>query len=63
MYFIKEQIKNIKDNDLAIKSTIEIFLYPSFKAQIYYKIAHYFYQKERFIIARYIIKKLKEKPE
>lgn len=61
MSFIKEQIKAIKDNDPAITSNLEIFLYPSFKAQIYYKIAHYFYQRKRFLIARYISEKTKRK--
>ena len=33
MKFIKDQIKTIKKNDPAIHSTLEVFLYPSFKAQ------------------------------
>ena len=43
--YIKEQIKVIKEKDPAINSTLEVFLYPSFKALIYYKISHYFYLK------------------
>lgn len=61
MGFIKEQIKVIKNNDPAISSTLEVFLYPSFKVQIYYKIAHYFYKKKMFLIARYISEKAKRK--
>lgn len=61
MGYIKEQIKIIKERDPAIQSTIEVLLYPSFKALIYYKIAHYFYSKKRYLIARYISEKAKRK--
>lgn len=59
--FIKKQIKNIKKNDPAIHNTLEVFLYPSFKAIIGYKISHYFYLKEHYFIARYISEKVKKK--
>ena len=61
MGYIKEQIKTIKERDPAIRSNIEVLLYPSFKALIYYKIAHYFYNKKRYLIARYISEKAKRK--
>ena len=61
MGFIKEQIKAIKEKDPAITSTIEVFLYPCFKAMIYYKIAHYLYNKKHYLIARYISEKAKRK--
>ena len=61
MKFIKHQIKTIKEKDPAIKSTLEVFLYPSFKAQIKHKIAKYFYNKKHFFIARYITEKTKRK--
>lgn len=61
MKFIKEQIKTIKEKDPAIKSTLEALLYPSFKAQIRYKIAKYFYNKKHYFIARYITEKTKRK--
>lgn len=61
MGFIKEQIKAIKEKDPAITSTIEVFLYPCFKALIYYKISHYFYNKKHYLIARYISEKAKRK--
>lgn len=61
MNFIKEQINTIKKNDPAIHSTIEVFLYPSFKVQIYHKIAKYFYNKKHFLIARFISEKAKRK--
>ncbi len=52
--FIKDQIKTIKKNDPAIHSTLEVFLYPSFKAQLYHKISSFFYKKKLFFLARLI---------
>lgn len=59
--YIKEIIRTIKDKDPAINSTLEVFLYPTFIALIYYKIAHYFYLKKRFFIARFLSEKAKRK--
>ena len=59
--FIEEQIITIKEKDPAIKSAFEVFMYPSFKAIIYYKISHYFYRKNHFLIAKYISEKAKRK--
>lgn len=61
MGFIKELIRAIKQKDPAITSTIEVFIYPCFKALIYYKISHYFYIKKHYLIARYISEKAKRK--
>lgn len=61
MNFIKEQINTIKKNDPAIHSTLEAFLYPSFKAQIYHKISNYLYQRRHYFIARYLSEKSKRK--
>lgn len=61
MNFLVEQIKTIKEKDPAVKSTLEVFMYPSFKAILYYKIAHHFYKKNHFLIARYISEKAKRK--
>ena len=61
MGFIKEQVKLIKDKDPAINSLMEVFLYPSFKSLIYYKLAHYFYIKKHYFIARYLSEKSKRK--
>ena len=61
MSFIKEQIKSIKQKDPAITSKMEVFLYPCFKALIYYKISHYFYKKKHYLIARYLSEKAKRK--
>lgn len=59
--FIKEQIKLIKIKDPAIHNIMEIFLYPSFKALFRYKIAHFFYLKRHYFIARLISERAKRK--
>lgn len=52
--FIKEEINVIKDRDPAIKSTLEVFIYPSFHAVLRYRLAHWFYERRRYFIARWI---------
>lgn len=59
--YIKNEIKNIREKDPAIKSDLEVFLYPSFKAIINYRIAHYFYERKYYFIARYISERSKRK--
>ena len=59
--YVKEQIKLIRKNDPAINSNLEVFLYPCFKVLIYYKIAHFFYIKKHYFIARFISERAKRK--
>lgn len=54
MKYILEQINLIKEKDPALHSFLEVLLYPSFIIQIYYRIAHFFYQHKMFFIARFI---------
>ncbi len=54
MSFLKEEIKVIKSKDAAIKSSLEVFLYPSFWAILNHRIAHKFYLKKKYFIARLI---------
>lgn len=61
MHFIKEQITTIKKNDPAIHSIFEVFLYPSFKAQLYHRISKFFYERKHFLIARLISERAKRK--
>lgn len=61
MGYVKELIHAIKEKDPAITSTLEVFLYPCFKAQLYYKISHYLYNKKHFLLARYVSEKAKRK--
>ena len=59
--YIKEQIKLIRKNDPAINSNLEVFLYPCFKVLIYYKIAHFFYIRKYYFIARFLSERAKRK--
>ncbi|MBQ3061850.1 MAG: serine O-acetyltransferase [Lachnospiraceae bacterium] len=52
--FVKEEIDIIKERDPAIKSTMEVFLNPSFKAIIGYRIAHKLFVKKHYFLARWI---------
>ncbi len=51
---VKEEINLIKDRDPAIHSNMEVFLYPSFKAMMYYRVAHKQYLKGHYFLARLI---------
>lgn len=59
--YVKQEIAVIKDRDPAIKSTMEVFLYPSFKAILKYRKAHKLYQKGHFYRARKISQKTARK--
>ena len=52
--FIREEIEIIKERDPAIKTNMEVFLYPSFKAICRYRIAHKLYQKKHYFLARWL---------
>ena len=43
--YVKEEIQVIRERDPAIKSNMEVFLYPSFKAILHYRVAHKLYKK------------------
>ena len=55
--FVKQEIAVIKDRDPAIKSTMEVFLYPSFKAILKYRKAHKLFLKKHYYRARRISQK------
>ena len=52
--YIKQEIAVIRDRDPAIKSTMEVFLYPSFKAILKYRTAHKLYLRKHYFLARMI---------
>lgn len=52
--YIKLEIKTIREKDPAIKSDLEVFLYPGFKAVLSYRLSHRLYLKEHYIMARWI---------
>lgn len=51
--FVKEEIEIIKERDPAIKSSAEVFLYPSFRAILGYRISHRLYKKKHYFLARW----------
>lgn len=55
--YVKEEIKVIRERDPAIKSSMEVFLYPSFKAVLRYRIAHRLYLKKHYFLARWVSQK------
>ena len=50
---IKTEIRVIRERDPAIHSNMEVFLYPSFKVMLHYRLAHKLYQKGHYFWARY----------
>lgn len=51
---IKEEIDIIRERDPAIHSSLEVFLYPSFKVMIHYRVAHKLYLKGHYFLARWV---------
>ena len=52
--YVREEIQVIRERDPAIKSNMEVFLYPSFKAILHYRVAHKLYKKKHYFLARWI---------
>lgn len=51
---IKDEIQIIRERDPAIHSSMEVFLYPSFRVMLHYRLAHKLYLKKHYFLARYI---------
>ncbi len=52
--FIKEEMQIIEERDPAIHSKWEVFLYPSFKVMLHYRLAHKLYKKGHYFLARWV---------
>lgn len=52
--YIREEIEVIRERDPAIKSNLEVLLYPSFKVILRYRVAHKLYLKKHYFLARWI---------
>ena len=52
--FIKEEIAVVKERDPAVKSSMEVLLYPGFRAILRYRIAHRLYNHKMYFLARWI---------
>ncbi len=59
--YLKQEIAVIRERDPAIKSTWEVFLYPSFTAILKYRKAHKLYEKKHYYRARRISQKTARK--
>lgn len=51
--YVKEEMKVIRERDAAIKSNWEVFLYPSFKALLRHRVAHWLYTRKHYFLARW----------
>lgn len=51
---LKEEIAVIRQRDPAIHTAMEVFLYPSFKVMLHYRLAHKLYLKKHYFLARWI---------
>lgn len=51
---IKEEFRVIQERDPAIKSPMEVLLYPSFQVMLRYRVAHKLYLKKHYFLARWI---------
>ncbi len=51
---VREEIAVIRERDPAIHSSMEVFLYPSFKVMLHYRLAHKLYLKKHYFLARWV---------
>ena len=51
---IKEEFQVIQERDPAIKTPMEVLLYPSFRVMIQYRKAHKLYQNGHYFLARWV---------
>jgi serine O-acetyltransferase len=51
---VRNEIRVIRERDPAIHSDMEVFLYPSFKVMLHYRVAHKLYQKKHYFLARWV---------
>ena len=52
--YIREELNVVRERDPAIKSNLEVLLYPSFKVILSYRVAHMLYRKKHYFLARWI---------
>ena len=51
--YVKEEMQVIMERDAAIKTPMEVFLYPSFKAILRHRVAHWLYKHKFYFLARW----------
>lgn len=52
--YIRDEIAVVRDRDPAIKSGMEVLLYPSFRVILHYRLAHKLFLKKHYFLARWI---------
>lgn len=55
--YVKEEMQVIRERDAAVKTPMEVFLYPSFKAILRHRIAHWMYERKWYFLARWYSQK------
>ena len=51
--YVQEEMQVIMERDAAIKTPMEVFLYPSFKAIMRHRVAHWLYEHKFYFLARW----------
>ena len=51
---LKEEVAVIRQRDPAIHTAMEVFLYPSFKVMMHYRLAHKLYLKKYYFLVRWV---------
>ncbi len=51
---VRDEIRIIRERDPAIHSAMEVFLYPSFKVMMHYRMAHKLYKGGHYFLARWV---------
>lgn len=49
-----DYLKHVKESDPAVKSMLEVFLYPTVYAMANHRVAHFLYKRKRYFLARFI---------
>lgn len=52
--YVRQEAQTIREKDPAIKSGMEVLLYPGFRAVLFYRVAHWLYQRQHFFLARWL---------
>lgn len=58
---IREEVRVVQERDPAIKSPMEVLLYPSFQVMLRYRVAHKLYLKKHYFLARWVSQKAARK--
>lgn len=53
-HFLKEDIQAVFERDPAVRSVIEVILcYPGFHAMMFYRVAHFFWERQFYLLGRF----------